>query len=568
MQTIRFNYLGSNSRKVVVSGREQVIISGDNNSTQFIFTIPASYSGYGKGIVWGDFYIETDNGVITSPMYQLSPESESSQNNTYSFTIPQEITAPNSGKEIYFQLLFFDTQNGSNTRTIVESSLQFPVYVSKSVNRIQKPSNEDALSELSSKAFVDQQFQIDDEQNRPALTFTTIMGNEISLDMDVPYLTNGKVDPSFLSGLVRVFEIDSSQELVTLTDAVKGDFAYIDSGQEQADMYMLVGDDYSVLQDWQVVHKTETDAVTEGSTRPITSGAVYTALQDKTSITMAIGEWDQNLVYNSGSTVVSGYNIYISLIDNNIGNIPSSSSEYWTQVQGGGEIGGTTVVTASFTFGDGINNTYVIQHGLNTMDFVYQIRYTDQADQYMYTYANVKALTADTLQISLSSAPPADSLKIIIGALVGQNGNGIPTYRQTIGNGTAKTFTIQHNLGTKDFLYSFRVLTGADQGQYINNVTVDATSYNECTITFDQAPQANSISVLIVPANKTSAGTNVFYFTDQQTVWNVTHNLNRLVVVQAYDENDKVLEGVVTQIDSENLMIEFNQPHSGHVVLA
>jgi hypothetical protein len=59
-------------------------VSGDTNSTQFIFTFPQQYKDYAKFIKWGDFYIEAEDGTPTQPMYYL-------QDNDV-FYVPSEVT--------------------------------------------------------------------------------------------------------------------------------------------------------------------------------------------------------------------------------------------------------------------------------------------------------------------------------------------------------------------------------------------------------------------------------------------------------------------------------------------
>lgn len=228
MQIVKFTYSGSATRKLNVSGRDQVIVSGDDNSTQFIFTFPPQYQNYTKFIKWGDFYIETEDGTPTQPIYPLQ------ENDT--FHVPSEVTYGNSGKEIHFQIQFYEMSDSGNS-TFIENSLLFPVYVSKSTtNKKIKPSQSDVLSVLMERAYVSSMYDVDLGENRPYLQFTSLAGKDYKLVLNMPYLDeeSGKIPYQFLPQGVNVEVIPFSNiaEMMEDDSALPPDFAVITEGTE------------------------------------------------------------------------------------------------------------------------------------------------------------------------------------------------------------------------------------------------------------------------------------------------------------------------------------------------
>ena len=65
-------------------------------------------------------------------------------------------------------------------------------------------------------------------------------------------------------------------------------------------------------------------------------------------------------------------------------------------------------------------------------------------------------------------------------------------FKATIGDGTAKAFTITHNLGTQDIM---PMVTGSSVPEW----SLVTTNDNTATLTFAEAPAASSITVLIIP---------------------------------------------------------------------
>lgn len=68
-------------------------------------------------------------------------------------------------------------------------------------------------------------------------------------------------------------------------------------------------------------------------------------------------------------------------------------------------------------------------------------------------------------------------------------------YSTTVGDGTTKTFTITHSLGTLDVIPACREVAGTKQFQFPTFVSVDT---NSITVTFAVAPTTNQFRVTVV----------------------------------------------------------------------
>ena len=259
MQTIKFVYSGSATRKLTVMGRDQVIVSGDNNSTQFIFTFPDYYSTYSKEIIWSGFYLEDPDGEPYVPRYPIVNDT---------FYVPQEITLPNAGSEISFQVILTKPQNESDPTSfdIIETSLEVQVYISKSARYEQiEGSSSDILSELLQKAYVSSAYDVDQEEDRPVITFYNTSGAPLqpTLILNTPYLDqNGKVSSQFLppGTSVRVIPVDNYSDLEDTSQNVP-DLAIIQHGtgtpeDYTGNIYVKIADNPSA---WTIIYSKYTD---------------------------------------------------------------------------------------------------------------------------------------------------------------------------------------------------------------------------------------------------------------------------------------------------------------------
>lgn len=87
----------------------------------------------------------------------------------------------------------------------------------------------------------------------------------------------------------------------------------------------------------------------------------------------------------------------------------------------------------------------------------------------------------------------AENNRIEIGGSSSDNPS-VSKYTTTIGNGSTKTFTITHNLGTQDIIVSGIALASNSNIWLEYTITND----NSISITFDAAPASNSIKIIII----------------------------------------------------------------------
>ena len=125
------------------------------------------------------------------------------------------------------------------------------------------------------------------------------------------------------------------------------------------------------------------------------------------------------------------------------------------------------------------------------------------------------------------TSPASDQILVYNGSSwVNNNLNAIAgtSYVQTIGDGSATSITITHNLGTRDVFVVFRQATSPYD---ILNVYWEATTLNSVTAVFDSAPSANSVRALVYAGFSTAQGTsysaNIGNGSDTEIT--VTHNL-------------------------------------------
>lgn len=235
MQTVKFIYGGSQTRKLTISGRNSLILSGDTESTQFVFKFPDAYKDYTKTIIW-DCYIPNAYGEITNPRYVFYDDA---------FTVPYEITASNAGKQISFVISF-----SNSSSDIIETSLPYPVYITRAFSNEKAYMTSDVLSQLTNRAFVKATYSlsIDDFSGKevPSIVFDTLSGSsnsKFTLYLDsMPYLDDsGTIPRKFIDidEIVTLYPIASKEDLDTLTKAYSPDMAIITEGDEAGDIYIL-----------------------------------------------------------------------------------------------------------------------------------------------------------------------------------------------------------------------------------------------------------------------------------------------------------------------------------------
>lgn len=498
MQRVKYVYSGSATRKLTVSGRSSVIISGDSDSVLFDFTFPDVYKEYTKTIAW-DCYCPTESGDIINPEYVMKDDS---------FLVPYEITSNNAGKQIAFVIRFSkeveedvgDTYEcgcprPSVTPTYIETSLPSAIYISRATKDDKCVLKFDALTQLIHEAVVEPYFDVDSEKDRLVFKYITLSGTPKSIILDVPYLDeNGKIPSEF---------IDSAS---------------------------------------------------------VNWGAIIGNIHDQSDLVKnSILTWDNTLKYDIGQMVMYRGKIYVSRINANYDNIPSSSPLQWNVID-------SQPTKNSYTeiIGDGVSREITVKHDLGRKDVFVAIRKIED-DSFIQT--GIIATSENEVKFIFTTAPAKDSLSVVIST--GDNST-TDAYTQVIGDGTHKTYLVAHNMNTKDVYTSIR--SNLDDSHV--DAFVEAVSENLVQITFDTPPAIDEYAVTISSGmgGATSRWVGVQWVTsEQKTEWQISldqfaERPDRMLSVQTFDSNGTLVEGAIEQ-SASSVSIKFTNPIAGTAVI-
>lgn len=139
------------------------------------------------------------------------------------------------------------------------------------------------------------------------------------------------------------------------------------------------------------------------------------------------------------------------------------------------------------------------------------------------------------------------------------------SYTQRIGDGTGKTFVVQHNLGLRGVGVTV-YMTAAPYTEIFPDV--DHTDTSTITIRTQMVPTTEQYTVVVSGPGSASADAN-FVFTQlaASASWNVVHNLGKFPAVMVVDSGNSVVEPDIHYIDTASLQISFGSPTSGKAYL-
>ena len=191
---------------------------------------------------------------------------------------------------------------------------------------------------------------------------------------------------------------------------------------------------------------------------------------------------------------------------------------------------GTIGSTYFATIGNGSSSTFILNHGLSTRDLV--VSFTDAIFPYssfsttweatdlnnvtiyfeyppitnsvrVSIYAAASGVTVnvnsinDIEDVSITSATPGQVISWDGSSWVNSNASGgsVNSYATTIGDSSNFTYTITHNLGTRDIILQARNISSPYESY---NVAWEATTINTATVYFDSAPTTDSVRIKII----------------------------------------------------------------------
>ena len=113
--------------------------------------------------------------------------------------------------------------------------------------------------------------------------------------------------------------------------------------------------------------------------------------------------WMENFTYKKGSVVTYDGYIYVSLVDNNLGNVPDVTNlgPYWK----------LNIAGDAFTaiLGNGNDREFTINHDLNAMDVTCTLQKDGE-----FVFTTVKVVDEDNVKVIFRSPPEINSIRAVI----------------------------------------------------------------------------------------------------------------------------------------------------------
>lgn len=118
------------------------------------------------------------------------------------------------------------------------------------------------------------------------------------------------------------------------------------------------------------------------------------------------GPWDAETQYHEGSVVCYQYTLFVSLQEVNVGNIPGMDSKMWREFPS--NISAITIPRKTILFGNDTDTEYNLFHDMDTMNFVFSVRRNDSTHEYLYP--RVFATDMDNVKVIVDKAPGDNGL--------------------------------------------------------------------------------------------------------------------------------------------------------------
>lgn len=118
------------------------------------------------------------------------------------------------------------------------------------------------------------------------------------------------------------------------------------------------------------------------------------------------GPWDAVTQYHEGSVVCYQYTLFVSLQEVNVGNIPGMDSKMWREFPS--NISAITIPRKTILFGNDTDTEYNLFHDMDTMNFVFSVRRNDNTHEYLYP--RVFATDMDNVKVVVDEAPGDNGL--------------------------------------------------------------------------------------------------------------------------------------------------------------
>ena len=138
---------------------------------------------------------------------------------------------------------------------------------------------------------------------------------------------------------------------------------------------------------------------------------------------------------------------------------------------------------------------------------------------------------------------------------------GGDSFTQQIGDGSANTFVVTHNFGTR----AVGVEVFSSSSPYEEVIAeVERTSINTVTVRTQAVPSANQYTVVVNVAGSLS-GDKTYVYTQgsPSATWDIVHNLGKFPSVSVVDSGGSAVIPSVNYIDVDTVRVTFGSPTSG-----
>ena len=197
-------------------------------------------------------------------------------------------------------------------------------------------------------------------------------------------------------------------------------------------------------------------------------------------------------------------------------------SEWINNLETGFSNSYTTVI------GDGSSSTFVITHNFGTREVFVSCR--NESSPYENINVAWEATSGNTVTLDFSTVPSSNSVRVNVFASVGST--GASAFSQNIGDGSNTSYTITHNLQTRDVIVAARNTASPYE---VIDINWEATTTNTVTAIFSSAPSSGSVRITVYAAAGAAGVTSLSGTANEvevsQTTGNVTVGLPNNVTV-------------------------------------
>ena len=218
--------------------------------------------------------------------------------------------------------------------------------------------------------------------------------------------------------------------------------------------------------------------------------------------------WKSDIIYYQGSVVLYNGYMYVSLVDNNIGHQPHGDDAYWqlTATQGPQGPAGEVVSAGDMVIryiGDGFNTVYDVTHNLGTTIILYSMVKGGE-----YVDATVSVVDEDTVRVTFTSPPTANSVKMAIysGGMQDMRMPTVDTLPVSGHEGDLVYLTTDQSVYYWDGTAWMKLASGVSFVPYDNNPAMNGTASPGASASYSRGDHVHPSDTSKVDANASITG--------------------------------------------------------------